>query len=77
MSVTRVETGIVQFDDDWPGFFLRGDDAFALAQLLKQARTTFPRTAAAQRLNDELKGWAERLDEVAADEPAVRFSLRC
>lgn len=72
----RIETGIVQFNDDWPGFFLRGDDAFALAQLLERARTTFPRTAAAQRLNDELKDWAERLGEVVADEPAVRLSLR-
>lgn len=24
----RVETGVVQFGDDWPGVFLRGDDAY-------------------------------------------------
>lgn len=23
----RVETGVVQFGDDWPGVFIRGDDA--------------------------------------------------
>lgn len=26
----RIETGPVQFNDDWPGFFIRGDNAFAL-----------------------------------------------
>ena len=25
--VGRVETGVVQFGDDWPGVFVRGDDA--------------------------------------------------
>lgn len=32
----RVETGAVQFGNDWPGLFLRGDDAFALAMHIKQ-----------------------------------------
>ena len=27
----RVETGAVQFGDDWPGLFIRGDDSFNLA----------------------------------------------
>jgi hypothetical protein len=27
----RVETGAVQFGEDWPGLFIRGDNAFALA----------------------------------------------
>lgn len=26
----RVETGAVQFNDDWPGLFIRGDDSFSL-----------------------------------------------
>ena len=26
----RVETGVVQFGDDWPGVFIRGDAAFFL-----------------------------------------------
>jgi hypothetical protein len=26
----RVETGAVQFGDDWPGLFIRGDNALAL-----------------------------------------------
>lgn len=33
----RVESGIIQFEDDWSGIFLRGDDALAFAITLKQA----------------------------------------
>ena len=32
---TRVETGPVQFGDDWPGIFIRGDDAFAWAMAIE------------------------------------------
>lgn len=28
----RVESGAVQFGNDWPGLFIRGDDAFDLAR---------------------------------------------
>lgn len=31
----RVETGIVQFDGDWPGVWIRGDNALAWAGELK------------------------------------------
>lgn len=34
MPEDRVETGGVRFDDDWPGFFLRGDDALYVAALI-------------------------------------------
>lgn len=27
----RVETGAIQFGNDWPGLFVRGDNAFALS----------------------------------------------
>lgn len=30
----RIETGVVQFEDDWPGVFIRGDDAFAFTMAL-------------------------------------------
>ena len=30
----RTQTGAIQFDDDWPGLFLRGDDCGSLAVLL-------------------------------------------
>lgn len=36
-SLPRVETGPLQIDDDWPGYFIRGDDAFALALDLERA----------------------------------------
>ena len=28
MDQKRPETGVLQFGDDWPGVFIRGDDAF-------------------------------------------------
>ena len=31
----RVETGPVQFGDDWPGVFIRGDNAFGFAMALR------------------------------------------
>jgi len=31
----RVETGVVQFGDDWPGLFIRGDDCFRYALSLR------------------------------------------
>lgn len=36
----RVPTGAVQFSDDWPGLFVRGDNAFALLLELKQILET-------------------------------------
>jgi len=39
-SGLRVETGPVQFGEDHPGVFLRGDAAFAYAQALSQILTT-------------------------------------
>jgi len=32
----RVETGAVQFGDDWPGLFVRGDDCLTLLFLLQK-----------------------------------------
>jgi len=34
----RVETGVVRFGDDWPGVFIRGDNAFGFAMSLKVIR---------------------------------------
>jgi hypothetical protein len=33
----RVETGAIQFGDDWPGLFVRGDDSFSLMCFLIQS----------------------------------------
>lgn len=38
----RVETGAVQFGDDWPGVFIRGDNAFRYAMALQEAMETIP-----------------------------------
>jgi hypothetical protein len=31
----RTPTGALQFDDDWPGVFIRGDDALGYAKMLR------------------------------------------
>ena len=32
----RVSTGAIQFQDDWPGLFVRGDDALGLLSAIRQ-----------------------------------------
>ena len=32
----RIETGAVEFDQDWPGLFIRGDDCMLFYSQLKQ-----------------------------------------
>ncbi len=39
-SDDRVETGGVRINDDWPGFYLRGDDALYVASLISSLSTT-------------------------------------
>lgn len=34
---SRPETGVAQYGKDWPGVFLRGDDAFAFAIVVEWA----------------------------------------
>lgn len=36
-SLSRMETGVVRFGDDWPGVFLRGDCAAHMAGYLREA----------------------------------------
>jgi hypothetical protein len=35
-NLRRVETGAVQFGDDWPGLFVRGDSALDLRNKIRQ-----------------------------------------
>jgi hypothetical protein len=35
-GLSRVETGAVQFGPDWPGLFLRGDNAHSLMLWIRQ-----------------------------------------
>lgn len=39
----RPESGPMQFGDDWPGVFLRGDDCAGYFQALKKLMTAFPK----------------------------------
>ena len=36
LELPRVETGAVQFGNDWPGLFIRGDDAHHLMFSIKR-----------------------------------------
>ncbi len=38
----RVETGPTQFGDDWPGVFIRGDNALYISMHLKRLREAIP-----------------------------------
>jgi len=38
-EVKRPETGPLQFDGDWPGVFIRGDDALGILGLLSLLKT--------------------------------------
>ena len=40
-GVQRVETGAVQFGDDWPGVYVRGDNALHMASLMRTAAQLF------------------------------------
>ena len=37
----RVSTGPVQFGDDWPGVFIRGDEAAHMAAMLRSGSTFY------------------------------------
>lgn len=40
----RIETGVVQFGDDWPGIFIRGDTALYWSMLLRRLMDQAPPT---------------------------------
>ena len=61
----RVETGVVQFGDDWPGVFIRGDNAFAMAMHLRGEDSVWRNAA--------IKSLAELLESCnVANNPNVR-----
>ena len=37
ISHQRISTGAVQFADDWPGVFIRGDDSLGFKQWVEKA----------------------------------------
>ncbi|HEV3438751.1 MAG TPA: hypothetical protein VG122_15405 [Gemmata sp.] len=62
-DVPRVETGAVQFGDDWPGLFIRGDNAQALMFLIRRMAALLsdhPDTDVTHAM-EELMGYAEMI----------------
>jgi hypothetical protein len=56
----RVETGAIQFNDDWPGLFVRGDDAFSLWVALRVAHKYVPDAGGFQR--QTLREYADMIE---------------
>lgn len=52
MNPARLETGVVQVGNDWPGIFLRGVDAKALAMRLENVLRVVPIGRLQQRLHE-------------------------
>jgi len=52
----RIETGVVQFGEDWPGIFIRGDQAIGMSELLKVIAARVPASEAdlLKRISDLL-----------------------
>ena len=46
----RVETGSIRFGNDWPGFFIRGDDAHSYANHLSNIISDSPNSLASEVL---------------------------
>jgi hypothetical protein len=65
VGLPRVETGAVQFGDDWPGLFLRGDNALALViwiQSLCEQLAGHPDQVVMDRL-DRLREFADLIKQ--------------
>lgn len=58
----RVETGVVRFNDDWPGVFIRGDNAFAYAQYLKVLLAIHRESETQTLAAGEIEGLVETLE---------------
>ena len=60
-GMTRPETSPMQFGDDWPGMFIRGDDAAWMAHSMLIAAQSLGDSADDQINAKYLKLYAERL----------------
>jgi hypothetical protein len=61
----RVETGAVQFGDDWPGLFIRGDNAYYLIMWIRQLAERLaqhPDRNVAEALR-QLLGYADMIEQ--------------
>jgi hypothetical protein len=60
-GMARPETGPMQFGDDWPGMFIRGDDAAWMAHSMLAAAQALSDIADGQINAEYLKVYAEKL----------------
>lgn len=74
--MARLETGVVQPEDDWPGVFIRGDNALAmahsLAAVIEAAHTDTITKGCARRLLKLLRSCDATRDDAEIG-PAVQF----
>jgi len=65
--MSRPETGPMQFGDDWPGVFIRGDNAMYMAMMLRAvldgAKLDPISLAAVEQLHSLLSGCRETPDQ--------------
>lgn len=74
LTYKRIETGALQFADDWPGLFIRGDNAMDLAIGLRTVETMLkslrvedvPGLRALQLTYSRLMQWAEIIERDVA-----------
>ena len=60
----RIATGPLKFGDDWPGVFIRGDDALGYAGTLRLLFAGAEKRAA-ELSEDDIAAWV-RVEELAA-----------
>ena len=63
-QAVRIETGPLKFPDDWPGVFIRGDEALGYAGKLRGLFAEAEKRAA-ELSEDEIAAWM-RVEELAA-----------
>lgn len=61
-SAVRIDTGPLQIGDDWPGVFIRGDNALALANAILMCRK---------------EGWAMPVNEGSLLDGLLKTLLTC
>ncbi len=64
-DLARIQTGAVQFGDDWPGLFIRGDNAKAMAFWIRRLGVLladYPNSDVADAVG-QLKGLAEIIEQ--------------
>lgn len=63
----RLETGIVQVGNDWPGMFIRGDDALGMASMFNMMADCIERGDNVAVIAGWLRREAEKLRAVRTD----------